>query len=181
MDWPTLASFYPGWASSPRNQEVAGSLQPQDGRQAAFCLVDGELSAADRDALHARLIEVVSRVLHLHQDKIDPKRSLIALGLDSVLAIELQSQIEAAVGVKISVLELLRGVSITSLLGSLPRLLASAQQIPRVEVMPARSPGAKDALAVADVSSVDAIIAGLSDSEVTELLRKNVEAEGAAE
>ena len=182
MDWPTLASFYPGWASSPRNQDVVGSLQGRDGRQAAFSLVDGELSAADREALHAQLIEIVSRVLHLHQDKIDPKRSLIALGLDSVLAIELQGQIEAIIGVKISVLELLRGVSIASLLGSLTRLLASsAQQTAQVEVLPAHSLGAKDALAIGDVSSIDAIIARLSDSEVNELLRKNVEPEGAAE
>ena len=37
--------------------------------------------------------------------------ALVALGLDSILAIEIQSRIETGIGVKLSVLDLLRGVS----------------------------------------------------------------------
>ena len=61
------------------------------------------------------LKETVARVLHIEQARLEIDRSLNALGMDSMMAVELKNRIEQGITVNISVVDLLQGASVTQL------------------------------------------------------------------
>ena len=80
----------------------------------------GELQAAEpgerRGILDAMLSDQVLRVLALPAgQKVDMHESLLNLGMDSLMAMELRNRLQAAVGVRVAVSDLLEGASITDL------------------------------------------------------------------
>jgi acyl transferase domain-containing protein/acyl carrier protein len=79
--------------------------------------------AARRDLLEAHLGDLTSRVLRLDRSRLDPEQTLNALGLDSMLAVELRNRIETSLGASPSLVELLQEASVASLSDLLlPRL-----------------------------------------------------------
>jgi acyl carrier protein len=74
--------------------------------------------------LISHLQGLVARVLQLDASQFSPQESLTSLGLDSMLAIEIKHRVEASLKIEISVLELLKEVTIAQLadriLSSLP-------------------------------------------------------------
>lgn len=60
-------------------------------------------SGTPAESLEARLIALVARVLKLPAQRIDQRRPLVDLGLDSLMALELSDQIQAACGVNVPV------------------------------------------------------------------------------
>jgi acyl carrier protein len=70
------------------------------------------------------LIDLAARVLRIDREKIEPEHSLIALGIDSLMAVELKNRIELALTVTPAVVDLLRGLTIRELAA---RLLAQIE------------------------------------------------------
>jgi NADPH:quinone reductase-like Zn-dependent oxidoreductase/aryl carrier-like protein len=72
---------------------------------------------ADRQAVLANfLADQVTRVLALGSSyQVDPHRSLMEMGMDSLMAMELRNRIQTAVKVRVAVADLLEGPSITKL------------------------------------------------------------------
>jgi aryl carrier-like protein len=69
-------------------------------------------------ALSAFLAEQIVKVLALGAGtRVDLQRSLMEMGLDSLMAMELRNRIQSSVGVRVAVGELLRGPSIAELAG----------------------------------------------------------------
>ncbi|QFY07530.1 acyltransferase domain-containing protein [Nonomuraea phyllanthi] len=81
------------------------------------------LAAADPDERAARisgfLRAELGRVLRLPAARVDTDRPLNALGLDSVMGLELQGRLEAALGVEVKVVKLLRGDTVTEVAAEL--------------------------------------------------------------
>lgn len=61
------------------------------------------------------LCELVAKTLRLHTSRIDSQISLAKMGIDSLMAAELQAEINQAFGVRLSTLELMRGQSLAHL------------------------------------------------------------------
>jgi aryl carrier-like protein len=85
-----------------------------------------QAAAADerQSLLETHLQELVARVLQLEAAQFSAQEALTALGMDSMMAIELKHRIAGSVKVDVSVLELLQGVTVAQLA---TRLLSSLQ------------------------------------------------------
>jgi acyl carrier protein len=87
-----------------------------------------------RAVLEAFLQEHVARILGLASSKLNPQRSLLTLGLDSLMATEIRNRIEASLGVSLPVTTLLQGCSVADLAKEVSSQVSAA------------SPGADDRL-----------------------------------
>ena len=78
----------------------------------------------------AFLTEQVVKVLDLGAAQVDPQRSLMELGMDSLMAMELRNRLQAALNVRVAVADLMNGPSIQTLsaemLTTLARRLSAA-------------------------------------------------------
>lgn len=65
--------------------------------------------------LHDELISVVSSVIQLPTNQIEPNVSLISLGLDSMMGLEINNRLEKKYGIKVSAAQILDGMTISQL------------------------------------------------------------------
>lgn len=85
----------------------------------------GVAEASERlPMLASHLQEIVARVLQLDPTQFSHQESLLSLGMDSMMAIEVKHRIASSVKVDVSVLELLQGITIMQLA---TRILSSLQ------------------------------------------------------
>ena len=61
------------------------------------------------------LTDIVSQVMSLDKDALRPDELLGGLGMDSMMAIEVKHRVEAALGVEVSVLDLIQGATLATL------------------------------------------------------------------
>ncbi len=126
VDWVLWASMHPASAGTPR---FAGHVNAAKGTRAAGDSVRAQLAAT---AVEQR-VEVIthmlagqaSRVLGIPADAVDWHTPLPELGLDSLMAVELRAQVNVALDVDISALELSRSGGLSSLASRLADLLAA--------------------------------------------------------
>ncbi len=69
--------------------------------------------------IETSLAGLAAKVLRLDAGKLDPEQSLLAFGLDSLMAIELKGRVEAALPVSLSVVDLLQGLGLRGLASKL--------------------------------------------------------------
>ena len=82
----------------------------------AFLFELNELDPDERSAfMIAWMVNLCSVVMRLPEDSVDPDAPLSALGLDSLMGVELQGAVEINSGVSLSVLDILQGGSIKDL------------------------------------------------------------------
>ena len=178
VDWRLWGGAYPAWAASPRYRHLmpaAGEAEGADGGQR------GALCRLDPAGRHARireiLAELLSEILRLPPEKIDPGLSLLNMGIDSLMAMETQVAIDQRIGMKVSVLELMKGNSMDDLARQLAELLAGeASQ----DTAPATTPVQPDEPDEPDdaerfiqtAAGLLARIDQLSDDEIEEEIRK---------
>ena len=138
VDWPLLAHSFNGQQPpaliSDLLREKARPAGAKAPRESGPCMSMQELLAAPQDRRHALLLAHVQKslaqVMALDAPELDPEESLSNLGLDSLMALELQHSLEESFGAKLP-LELLMGMP--SLNGFVTRLLD-------ILVKPAASP-----------------------------------------
>ncbi|HZM70373.1 MAG TPA: SDR family oxidoreductase [Candidatus Cryosericum sp.] len=101
--------------AAPATEAVAPKAAPAE----SGGLTRGRLLATDpkerRAVLESFLQEHVARILGLASSKLSPQRSLLTLGLDSLMATEIRNRIEASLGVSLPVTTLLQGCSVADL------------------------------------------------------------------
>ena len=102
------ASWQP-WTALPSGaEEGAPEVAGADLAQRLLLLDD----AGARQALvEEEILGAVARVLGLDRSRLDPGQPLNLLGVDSLMAMELRARLETALGVTVSVVDLLRGLS----------------------------------------------------------------------
>jgi len=65
--------------------------------------------------LEIRLSEQVARIMGISVNKLDIKRSLLQLGLDSLMAVELSNRLKSQLGVNVSTMKIMQGLNISQL------------------------------------------------------------------
>jgi len=109
-DWDKWQAFEPTGGNSPRFERlVSHAEQKSEHALTKICQEIFQLPPEQREAgmLHALAGQVAS-VLRIPLEKIDSEQSLMHMGIDSLMAAELQALINKAFGVRISALELMR-------------------------------------------------------------------------
>ena len=82
-----------------------------------------------REAVEGFLLDTVAHVLRVGRAQLDPERPLTALGMDSIMAVELKGRIESALGVSTSIVDLLQDAAISQLADQLSAALQPEEEI----------------------------------------------------
>ena len=80
--------------------------------------------------LVAFVTEQVVKVLDLGAARVDPQRSLMELGMDSLMAMELRNRLQAALNVRVAFADLMNGPSIQTLSAEMLTALAADNSAP---------------------------------------------------
>jgi acyl carrier protein len=175
MDWKLWGGVYPTGAASPKYADLAVH-DAADGAQAGdHGLVRGllELPAEERAVAVADVIAgLLAQTLRLAAEKIDRTQSLLNMGIDSLMAMELQTSVESKLGVKVSTLELMKGNNLNQLAQVVATTLAAT---PAVKPPPAKAPPRPARRPVADLhlEAADQLMARidqLTEAELDHLL-----------
>lgn len=127
LDWQLLQDFYPQLGTLPLLTYMLASTtkpQSQNGivKQAEHELLQQLSTGSDAtraELLETYLAEKVAGVLRLPIARIDVEQPLTALGLDSLMAIELKNRIELELAVHIPIVAFLQGPSIRQFVAQL--------------------------------------------------------------
>jgi len=118
MDWQAWGATYPAWAASPKYMELASEGQGGNAAGGENALVQS-LKAMGEDERRQRVEDILAghlaQVAQMPLDRVDRQVSLLNLGLDSLMAMELQMAVENSVGIKVSTLELMKGNNLVQL------------------------------------------------------------------
>ena len=83
-------------------------------------------AAERRAALERHVIDRAARVLDAPAERLDPDRSLVGFGLDSLMAVELIAALHRETGVRVALADVLRGISLRELSLAVDRGLEAA-------------------------------------------------------
>jgi NADPH:quinone reductase-like Zn-dependent oxidoreductase len=172
MHWPLWAKAFPIVAKAPFVSDLTAGAADAAGRQDGIVTASMLLALAPDDRqphLEAAIHKVVCQSLRLDPADLRMDMPLSAVGLDSIVALELKSRIEAGLAVVLHTPSLLRGPTIHQLAGQLLEQMLSASPAassaeaiaPGIEVAaPSHAPDAErllgdfDRLSDADVESL---------------------------
>lgn len=114
MNWALWGGAYTAWAASTRYRHLMPDSSDAAGSQKTAY---EELSPAEREeAIGIVLVDLVAGILGLPADTVDHGRSLLNMGVDSLMAMELQAGIDRKLGLKIPTLDLMKGISFGNLI-----------------------------------------------------------------
>lgn len=127
VDWAVWGSMHPASAGTPK---FAGHVNAAKGSSAGDS-VRAQLAAMPVEqrveVITHMLAEQASRVLGIPADAVDRHTPLPELGLDSLMAVELRAQVNVALDVDISALELSRSGGLSSLASRLADYLTATR------------------------------------------------------
>jgi malonyl CoA-acyl carrier protein transacylase/NAD(P)-dependent dehydrogenase (short-subunit alcohol dehydrogenase family)/acyl carrier protein len=114
VDWVQWGKFEPTGGKSLRFAHLTGKREAGGTQSVADSL--SQLPAEERFAIvELMLAEQVAQTLRIPVERVDPKRPLTDMGIDSLMTVELQIAINMTFGIELSALELTRGFSISQL------------------------------------------------------------------
>jgi acyl transferase domain-containing protein/aryl carrier-like protein len=139
VDWAQFLRFYPEFASQPSfslmHDVVALRRSPAGpGESPRRLRLRDDLAAARADdrlgMLVSRLAERVARTVGLLPEALDVDQPFTALGLDSLMAVELRNWLSQEAGVTVPVVRLLRGPTLRQFAGDVLRDLKLPIDVP---------------------------------------------------
>lgn len=179
MNWQTLAVSYPDWTRGGRNTHVFASAlagPAETAEDAALAALKGMAPEERRAAIGEIFFDTVAAVLRVTRAKIAPEQSLLGMGMDSMMGIELQGAIERNLGVKLSTLELMKGNSLGELTAQLDSLMAARSEPSGARGAAAPSASASSVSAedilLKEVKDLDKLLSGMSEAEIDSALEK---------
>ncbi|MGY6164145.1 SDR family NAD(P)-dependent oxidoreductase [Paraburkholderia strydomiana] len=117
LDWQALSLGMPA-ARARRYSELHGRGDKEPSRQGGTQTRDQILSLPFEDAL--RLVQEtlqaqIARILHMSPEKIETSRSIIDMGMDSLMGMELSMAVQESFQVKLSIMTMAEGATVHSL------------------------------------------------------------------
>lgn len=182
MNWKVVRKSYPTWALAPRNSIVMADKGEGDGESDHHGPLHGlsQLGTEERRKQVAQIfIELVSAILRIPAERIQPTQSLLNMGMDSLMGIEIQAAIEKKMGVKVSTLELMKGSNVTELVDHLCHAVEIFVAVSQpTKTGPVASPPVHashlrpsvEELVSANPEDVESLLETLSDEEVEQAL-----------
>jgi acyl transferase domain-containing protein/NAD(P)-dependent dehydrogenase (short-subunit alcohol dehydrogenase family)/acyl carrier protein len=164
VDWVQWGKFEPTGGKSPRFAHLTGKREGGASQSVADSL--RQLPAEERFAIvEMMLAEQVAQTLRIPVGRVDPKRPLTDMGIDSLMTVELQLAINMTFGIELSALELTRGFSISQLTSPIIERMGVSQDGIGGQ---AKRPAVEE-LNVDDLSEaeLDLLIAGADDAAAT--------------
>jgi acyl carrier protein len=189
LDWHLLHQFYPQMADLPLVTYLAAeargaSTDAGTTGQEESTIIQALLHVAEeerRQLLETYFREQVAAVLRLPAAKLDVQQSLTALGLDSLMAIELKNRVELELGVRIPIITFLQGPSIAEFTSQVFDQLAEVLSTKSlVAATPDQGGQENDGIALVDQTNAEQLLAeldSLSDEEVDSLLSRMLQEE----
>ncbi|AMP07573.1 type I polyketide synthase [Collimonas pratensis] len=172
MNWQMLRTSYPNWPEASRNAKVFAAtsgehdVESGQGPLQGLCKLEPEQR---RQAIDDAMQELISAILRVTRSKIDSSHSLLNMGMDSLMGIELQGAIEKNIGIKVSTLELMKGNALSDLIAHLDSMV-EVHAVPVIDDAAHRHPA--EELLFKEVTDLDSLLHELSDSEIDLALEK---------
>ena len=153
LDWSRWAVASPTAATSPRFRSFAAAATPgSPQRRRGTAALDLSDPATRELRLHEYLRDKIARVLGASNASIDPDRALTELGLDSLIAVDLMTALRIDLGLELTVVKLLQGVSMNALaalaLEQVREPSSNATEAAASPLAPAEIPLAMEAIAI---------------------------------
>lgn len=177
LDWQLLREFYAQITTLPLVTHLVAETQDRSAQQTSAGTAEGsvtlrQLQVADQAERQRLMVsylsEQVAGVLRVSAERLDTEQPLTALGLDSLMAIELKNHIERELKVRIPIVTFLQGPSITQFAEQV------LEQIATVAAEEETVPTTQEELAAlddqVDAEQLLAQLDQLSDTEVDDLL-----------
>ena len=125
VDWGALARAYPAFASDRFLIELVGERGPsqsgQSTTESALMALRSAMTTGSREPLVAYLRTAAAQTLGMRSPDLDPDAPLTSLGFDSLMAVQLRTQIEADLRVSVPMIEFLDGPTLNHLADSVMR------------------------------------------------------------
>lgn len=173
MDWKRWAALYPSWAASAKYAELLGdepasaTPTPESELIQQLLVLPDEARAA---AVANVLVELLAKVMDTAPTKIDRSASLPNMGMDSLMAMDLQAAIETTFGVKIQMLALMKGNNIEQLAVQIAASIAE-ERAAAGNARPATQARVDARLRELDIDGAELMIATLDDLQDDEVDR----------
>ncbi|MCP3669547.1 MAG: type I polyketide synthase [Gammaproteobacteria bacterium] len=118
LDWNALSRFLPS-AGTPKFDEIARSTEGKEHDHDGIETIQRLLHELPDNELLELFIEIIANelgeILRISPEKIDPRRSIYDMGLDSLMGVELAVAIEARFGARLSVMALKDSITVSKL------------------------------------------------------------------
>jgi hypothetical protein len=115
VDWGVWANSSPA-GRSPRFRHVVGEQNGHKNHSSGVAGMLLALEPAERvKRLSSAMAEVLARIIVLPVEKIDVHQPLTQLGIDSLVGMEMRSTLQATLGVELTVLDLVKGNTLTGI------------------------------------------------------------------
>jgi acyl carrier protein len=118
IHWATFRAAYPSFDRSPFLSELRTDTTPES-KPARLSVLPGGNGKNRRERIEQYLLHRAARALHAEPHSLNAESTLIELGLDSLMLVELRLEIERALGVRLRLMDLLSDPSIRELSTSL--------------------------------------------------------------
>ena len=128
LDWGKLSRFLPS-SSAPRFALLRHLCEEESSSGVAGNNLRDELSQLDQEelltAVTDHLKHEISKILRIEAVKLDVKKSLFEMGMDSLMGVELVGSLEANLGIHLPILVLTEGPTISKLSERVTAMLSS--------------------------------------------------------
>jgi NAD(P)-dependent dehydrogenase (short-subunit alcohol dehydrogenase family)/acyl carrier protein len=131
LDWNSLRRFLPS-AAAPKYRILARHAEASEADADLAADLQRWVEEMGPEELHAVLVDLLKRevgeILRIAPEKLDARRSLYDLGMDSLMGLELVSAVEARFGIVLPIMALSEGLTIDRLVERLIRQLKGAAE-----------------------------------------------------
>jgi acyl carrier protein len=175
VDWAKWRQFFRGMQENPLLERIMASVEGQEsgGATSDWRLKIESAAPDEREAVIAQAVrDVVGSVLRVKPDSLRDDQPLTDLGLDSLMGVEIENSLEAAIGVALPPTSLMRARTI----GQIATLIAGHMGGAPTAVAPA-----PNAAPTASAATDDVDLEALSDEDIDRLLGDDAAPDEAAE